>query len=59
MDTGNRSTIDITAESREEANELLNGLSEGEEIEPVADQAPGSYFEMLTDKYSIQWVVQF
>ena len=56
----NRNTISITAESREEADKLFNGLSEGGKIEmPIADGPFGSYFGMFADKYGIQWIVAF
>ena len=56
----NRSKISISAESKEEADKLFNGLSEGGEIEmPIADSPWGSYFGMFRDKYGIEWMVDF
>jgi PhnB protein len=56
----NRSKISICAESREEADKLFNGLSEGGEIEmPIAESPWGSYFGMFRDKYGIEWMVEF
>lgn len=56
----NRNTISITAESREEADQLFNGLSAGGQIEmPMADGPFGAYFGMFADKYGIQWMVAF
>jgi PhnB protein len=56
----NRSKIVITAESREEADKLFNGLSAGGNIEmPIADSPWGSYFGMFRDKYGIEWMVDF
>jgi len=56
----NRNTISISAESREEADRLFNGLSAGGKIEmPIADSPWGSYFGMFADKYGIQWMVDF
>lgn len=56
----NRSKISISAESREEAERLFNGLSEGGEIEmPIADSPWGSYFGMFRDKFGIEWMVDF
>ena len=44
----NRSKIAITAESKEEAHNLFNGLSAGEQIEMPFDENPdGTYFAML------------
>lgn len=56
----NRSKIVITAESKEEADKLFNGLSAGGQIEmPIAESPWGSYFGMFRDKYGIEWMVDF
>ena len=56
----NRSKIYIIAESREEADKLFNGLSEGGSGEmPIADSPGGSYFGMFRDKYGIEWMIDF
>src|SRR5262245_33310131 len=48
----NRSKISISAESREEADKLFNGLSAGGAIEaPMGDSPWGTYFGMFRDKY--------
>lgn len=56
----NRSKIAITAESKEEAYELFNGLSAGGQIEMPIDENPdGTYFAMFRDKFGIEWMVKF
>ena len=56
----NRSKIVISAESKEEADKLFNGLSAGGEIEgPIGDSPWGSYFGCFRDKYGIEWIVEF
>jgi PhnB protein len=56
----NRSKISISAESKEEADRLFNGLSSGGQIEvPIGDSPWGSYFGMFRDKYGIEWIVDF
>lgn len=56
----NRSKIAISADSREEADRLFKGLSEGGEIEmPMADSPWGSSFAMFRDKFGIEWTVEF
>jgi len=56
----NRSKIVISAESKEEADKLFNGLSAGGQIEcPMGDFPWGSYFGMFRDKYGIEWMVDF
>ncbi|MBI5726695.1 MAG: VOC family protein, partial [Ignavibacteriales bacterium] len=47
----NRSKISISAESKEEADKLFNGLSAGGQIEmPIGDSPWGTYFGMFRDK---------
>src|SRR5687768_13271240 len=56
----NRSKISISAESREEADRLFNGLSAGGNIEmPIGDSPWGSYFGMFRDQYGIEWMVDY
>ena len=56
----NRSKIVISAESKEEADKLFNGLSAGGQIEmPISESPWGSYFGMFRDKYGIEWMVDF
>src|ERR1044071_9503875 len=56
----NRSKISVSAESREEADKLFNGLSAGGTIEmPIGDSPWGSYFGMFRDKFGIEWMVDF
>lgn len=56
----NRSKISISAESKEEADRLFNGLSAGGEVEgPMGDSPFGSYMGMFRDKYGIEWIIEF
>ncbi|PZF72308.1 VOC family protein [Taibaiella soli] len=56
----NRSKIAISAETREEADKLFNGLSAGGAVEmPISDSPWGSYFGMFRDKYGIEWMVDY
>ena len=56
----NRSKIAISAESKEEADKLFNGLSKGGTVEmPIGDSPWGSYFGMFRDKYGIEWMVDY
>jgi PhnB protein len=55
-----RSKIAITAESKEEADKLYNGLSADGKVEmPIGDSPWGSYFAMFRDKYGIEWMIDF
>lgn len=56
----NRSKIAITAESKEEADRIFNGLSAGGTVEmPMAESPWGTSFAMFRDKYGIEWTVEF
>jgi PhnB protein len=56
----NRSKISISAESKEEADRIFNGLSAGGEVEMPMEVSPWStYFGMFRDKYGIEWMIEF
>jgi len=56
----NRSKISVSADSRDEADKIFNGLSIGGEIEmPIAESPWGTYFAMFRDRYGIEWTVEF
>ena len=56
----NRSKIAVSAESREEADKIFNGLSAGGAIEgPIGNSPWGTYAGMFRDKYGIEWIVEF
>jgi len=56
----NRSKISVSAESREEADKIFNGLSAGGDVEgPIGDSPWGTYAGMFRDKYGIEWIVEF
>lgn len=55
----NRSKISVSVESREEADAIFSGLSEGGTVEMPMDESPwGTYFGMFRDKYGIEWTVE-
>ncbi|HSW91443.1 MAG TPA: VOC family protein [Candidatus Saccharimonadales bacterium] len=56
----NRSKISVSAKSREEAEDIFNGLTVGGTTEMPMDNSPwGTYFGMFRDKYGIEWTVEF
>jgi PhnB protein len=56
----NRSKISVSADSREEADKIFNGLSVGGSVEgPIGDGPWGTYAGMFRDKYGIEWIVEF
>ncbi len=58
--TGNNFSISIDTESEEEASKLFNALSAGGKVEMPLDKTFwGAYFGMFTDKFGIQWMVNY
>lgn len=56
----NRSKISVSADSRQEADHIFNGLSAGGEVDmPIGESPWGTYFAMFRDKYGIEWMVEF
>ncbi len=59
-ETENRSKIAVSAESKEEAERIFNGLSVGGTVEmPLAESPWGTHFAMFRDKYGIEWTMEF
>lgn len=57
---GNNNYISIFAESREEADRLFNGLSEGGAVlVPIQDVFWGDYYGQLKDKFGIFWMINY
>ncbi len=55
----NRSKIKVSAESKEEAERIFNGLSEYGTVEMPGEDNGETYFAMFRDKYGIEWIVEF
>jgi len=56
----NRSKISVNTESREEADRIFAGLTQGGSIEMPIDESPwGTYFGMFRDKFGVEWAVEF
>ncbi|MDB5230854.1 MAG: hypothetical protein JWN76_1659 [Chitinophagaceae bacterium] len=52
--------LSVDTDSEQEANELFKGLSEGGKVSvPLQKMFWGAYFGMVTDKFGIQWMVNF
>lgn len=57
---GNNFSLSLNANSREEAEKLFNALSEGGMVTmPLEDTFWGAYFGMWTDKFGINWMVNY
>jgi PhnB protein len=57
---GNNISISINTDSKAEADRLFNGLSAGGTVTmPMNETFWGAYFGMFTDKFGINWMVNF
>jgi PhnB protein len=57
---GNNFSVSINAENKEEADKLFAGLSAGGKvIMPMDNTFWGAYFGMFTDKFGINWMINF
>lgn len=57
---GNNISISIIADTEEEATKLFNGLSAGGHITMALEKTFwGAYFGMFTDKFGINWMVNY
>lgn len=57
---GNNFSVSINAESQEEADKLFEGLSSGGVVTMALEKTFwGAYFGMFTDKFGINWMVNF
>jgi len=57
---GNNFYLCISADSKEEADKLFKGLSDGGQVYmPMNKTFWGAYFGMLTDKFGINWMINF
>jgi len=57
---GNNVSISLHPDTKEEADRLFKALSKGGKVEmPMADAFWGDYFGACTDKFGINWMVNF
>lgn len=60
MQVGNNISLSISTESKEEADRIFAGLSEGGKVSmPMESTFWGDYFGMCADKFDINWMVGF
>ena len=60
LQPGNTVYLSVSPDSKEEADRVFSALSAGGEVEtPMADQSWGDYYGALTDKFGVQWMVNF
>jgi PhnB protein len=57
---GNNFSISVHPTSRQEADRIFNALAEGGTVVmPMADQFWGDYFGSLTDRFGVNWMVNY
>jgi PhnB protein len=57
---GNNISISVNTDSEEEANRLFAGLANGGKVKmPMNKTFWGAYFGMFTDKFGINWMINF
>lgn len=57
---GNNMHINLEPDSRAEAERIFNGLAEGGTVSmPLQDMFWGAYYGSLTDKFGINWMVNY
>lgn len=60
LNIGNNFYLSVSAESEKDADKIFNALAEGGQIKLAMNKAFwGAYFGMLTDKFGIQWMVNY
>lgn len=60
LQLGNNTHLSLHPDSREEAERLFNGLSEGGIVEmPLMDTFWGAYFGNFKDKFGVNWMVNY
>jgi PhnB protein len=60
LEFGNNNYISLSPDSREEADRIFSGLSEGGVVEmPMEDMFWGDYFGSFKDKFGVCWMINF
>lgn len=57
---GTNLSLSIDAKTRDEADRFFNGLADGGKVQvPLEKMFWGAYFGQLTDKFGVQWMLNF
>ncbi|MEO6391577.1 MAG: VOC family protein [Pyrinomonadaceae bacterium] len=60
LNIGDNFSICINPDSKEDADRLYQALSEGgKQSMPIQDMFWGAYWGMLTDKFGVQWMLNY
>ena len=58
--TGSNVQVNVSSQSRDDADKVFAGLSDGGKVTmPMMDMFWGSYFGSCTDKFGINWMVNY
>jgi PhnB protein len=57
---GNHISVSLHPDSREQADRIFQALAAGGTVDmPIADQFWGDYYGSLTDRFGVQWMVNY
>jgi PhnB protein len=60
LSVGNNISLSVGADSEQEAEKIFNGLAAGGKVTmPLSKTFWNAYFGMLTDKFGINWMVNY
>ncbi|RXK47522.1 VOC family protein [Aquirufa rosea] len=60
LSQGNNMHICVNPDSREEAQRIFDGLSEGANINtPIQDMYWGAFYGTMTDRFGINWMISY
>jgi PhnB protein len=60
LEVGNNFSISVAPGSREDADRIFGALSEGGQVTmPLGDMFWGAYFGSPTDRYGINWMINY
>ena len=60
LEKGNNVSLCVTPDTKEEGERLFKGLSQGGTVTlPYEKAFWGAYFGMLTDKFGVQWMINY
>ncbi|WP_143306004.1 VOC family protein [Chitinophaga vietnamensis] len=60
LNVGNNYSVAVSPDTKDQADQIFNGLADGGKVTmPISDAPWGAYFGMLTDKFGVNWMVNF
>ena len=60
LKAGNNISLSVSADTKEEADKIFNGLTQGGVVKmPMDNTFWGAYFGMVDDKFGVQWMISY